>query len=304
MQEGGQLSDGVNSDNSSQSSGTPGNSRMRRATFPVDNEDVPSQSESSQGSSPRYRSDTPYTASESPKRPPVPPTSPHHHPPSSPLARPPTGFGFQGRSHQANPPRPSGDVHRQATNQSGNLDGQQQDNMETDKQYQSSSAQEIRERRKSVDDGFNSDPEQSSRVMRLQATNSGDSESSIGIKPGTPKHKPIRRVASDAQLLSRYAGRAGTGQRLGSFGSHTSDSTYSFDDYLRNHRTPSPSPKNRQGFEFPYKGNTLLWSAPVPAFVMYACWFREVWVKEGLVLHALQAGLLSMFTLPRAFGMI
>lgn len=257
MQEDGQLSDGPNSDNSSQSSGTGGNSRMRRATFPVDNEDVPSQSESSQGSSPRYHSDTPYTASEHAKRPPFPPASPHRHPPSSPLARPPTGLCFQGQSHPANPPRLSGDLQRQAsTNHFGHLDGQQQDNMEHHKQYQSSSEQEIRERRKSVDDGFNSDPEQSSRAM--QATNSGHSESSIGIKPGTPKHKPIRRVASDAQLLSRYAGRAGTGQRLGSFGSQTSDSTYSFDDYLRNHRTPSASPKNRQVVAFLYRGNTLL----------------------------------------------
>lgn len=243
MHEDGEYSDGRNSDNSSQSSGTH-SSRMRRATYPIDNEDVPSQSGSSQGSSPR--SSSPHRVSESHKRPPFPPASPPQQSPLSPLARS-FGFCFQNKSQQANPACLSGGQAR--TNLSGNLDAQQQDKLEDDRPYQSSSAQQIRDRRKSVDDGFNSDPEQSSRAMRLQATHAAHSESTNGSTSGTPRHKGgIRRAASDAQLVSRYASRAGTGQRLGSFGSHTSDSTYSFDDYLRNHRSPSPSPKSRRAF--------------------------------------------------------
>ena len=241
-QEDGEHSDSNDSNNSSQSPGTR-SSRMRRATFPVDDEDVPSHGESSQESSPRSYSPSPSPRTpESPKRPPLPPARSLQ----SPLR--PIDASFQGQSQKANGPPLSERQDRQqkaGTTYSGHLDGQQQ---EDDRQYQSSSPKRVPERRKSIDDGFNSDPEQSSRAMRLQATHQSRSENSHMSPPGVPRPKGIRRVASEAQLLSRYAGRAGTGQKLGSFGSHTSDSTRSFDEYLRNHRSPSPSPKSRRAF--------------------------------------------------------
>ena len=90
-----------------------------------------------------------------------------------------------------------------------------------------------------MEDGFNSDPEHSSRALRLKATHLVQSERHHSPGEGSPRHKGIRRAASEAQLMSRY------NARMGSFGSHTSDSTRSFDEYLKNHRSPSPSPKSR-----------------------------------------------------------
>ena len=244
MQEDGEHSDSNDSNNSSQSPHTR-SSRMRRATFPIDDEDVPSQGESSQESSPRSYSPSPSPRTpESPKRPPLPPAR------SLRSHLRPIEASFEGRSPNADPAPWPEDRDRQqqqtaGTSYSGDLDGQPQ---QDDRQYQSSSPTRAPERRKSVDDGFNSDPEHSSRAMRLQATHQSHSENSHRAPPGVPRPKGIRRVASEAQLLSRYAGRAGTGQKLGSFGSHTSDSTRSFDEYLRNHRSPSPSPKSRRAF--------------------------------------------------------
>ena len=241
MQEDGEHSDSNDSNNSSQSPHSR-SSRMRRATFPIDDEDAPSQGESSQESSPRSYSPSPSPRTpESPQRPPLPPTRSFQ----SPLR--PIEASCHGQSQMANGPPLSEDLHRQqqqkaGTSCSGNLDGQLQ---EDDRQCQSSSPRRVPERRKSVDDGFNSDPEQTSRALRLQATHQSCSENSHRAPPGVPRPKGIRRVASEAQLMSRYAGRAGTAQKLGSFGSHTSDSTRSFDEYLRNHRSPSPSPKSR-----------------------------------------------------------
>ena len=229
--------DSPDSDNSSQSPGAR-SSRMRRATFPIDDEDVPSQGDSSQESSPP--SPPPRRIPESPRRPPLAPA----HYLQSPLC--PFEGSFQWHPQKADRPPLAGDLDGQqqkaGVHHSGNLDGQQ---WEDGRQYQSSSPKRVPERRKSVDDGFNSDPEQSSRAMRLQATHQTRSENNNSSTPGVPRPKGIRRVASEAQLLSRYAGRAGTGQKLGSFGSHTSDSTRSFDEYLRNNRSPSPSPKTR-----------------------------------------------------------
>lgn len=239
MQEDGEHSDSNESNNSSQSPHTR-SSRMRRATFPVDDEDVPSQGESSQESSPRsYSPSASPRTPESPNRPPLPPARSIQ----SPLR--PSKASFQGQSQMANGLVDTQQEQKVGTSYSGNFDGQAQ---EDDRQYQSSSPKQVPERRKSVDDGFNSDPEQSSRAMRLQATHQSHSENSHRAPPGVPRPKGIRRAASEAQLLTKYAGRAGTAQKLGSFGSHTSDSTHSFDEYLRNHRSPSPSPKSRQAF--------------------------------------------------------
>lgn len=242
MQEDGELSESQDSDNSSQSPGTR-SSRMRRATFPVDDEDVPSQGESSRESSPRSHSPSPSPrrTPDSPMRPPLPPARSVR----SPLR--PFEDLFEGQPQKADQPPLSGDLNgtqqKAAASPSGHADEQQPGD---NRQYQSGSPKTVPERRKSVDDGFNSDPEQSSRAMRLQATHLSKSENSN--MAGVPRPKGIRRVASEAQLLSKYAGRAGNGQKLGSFGSHTSDCTSSFDAYLRNHRSSSPSPKCRQGF--------------------------------------------------------
>ena len=243
MGESGEHSDGRDSDTSSQSPGTR-SSRMRRMTFPTDDENVPSAGESSQDSSPRSHS-------ESPKRPPLPPASPQQSP-LRPFSRQ-FGVSSQGQHQQADAlaPHQSGSLDRQQqkAGSSGNLrfDSQQLNGHKEDdeQQQQPSSPRRVPDRRKSVDDGFNSDPEHCSRALRLKATQAAHSDSHRGSPFGAARTKGIRRVASEAQLLSRYAGRAGTAQALGSFGSHTSDSTRSFDDYLRTHRSPSPSPKSR-----------------------------------------------------------
>ena len=254
MHDDGEQSDGRDSDTSSQSPGTR-SSRMRRMTFPIDDEDIPSAGESSQESTPRSHS-------ESPKRPPLPPASPQQSP-LRPFSRQ-HGVSFQGQHQQADAPplSLSGDLDRhQQADHSGDLDRHQQAGHSGDQpfhsqqlnglkedegqQQQPSSPRRVPERRKSVDDGFNSDPEHCSRALRLKATQNAHSENPRS-PPGVPRTKGnIRRAASEAQLMSRYAGRAGTAQAFGSFGSHTSDSTRSFDEYLRNHRSPSPSPKSR-----------------------------------------------------------
>lgn len=240
MQEDCEHSDSQDSDNSSQSPGTR-SSRMRRATFPVDDEDVPSQGESSRESSPRSHSPSPRRIPDSPPRPPLAPArsvrSPLH----------PFEDLFEGQPQKADQPPLSGDQDGQQQRAATSPSGHEQ--QQGHNRHQSGSPKAMPERRKSVDDGFNSDPDQSSRPKRLQVTHLSKSENSH--MPGVPRPKGIRRVASECQLLSKYAGRAGTGQKLGSFGSHTSDCTSSFDAYLRHHRNPSPSPKCRQGFLLP-----------------------------------------------------
>ena len=232
------------SDSSSQS---PGNrsSRMRRMTFPIDDEDLPLQGAFSQGSSPR-------SLPESPQRPPLHPAPLHPaSPQQSPLRRlsRPSAVTFEGQQQPAAEAPQSGNLdnlqQRAASSHSGDLDRQLPDGIQEQHQSAPASPRRLPDRCKSVDDGFNSDPEHCSRALRLKATQHAHSENHRA-SPEAPRHKGgIRRVASEAQLLSRYAGRAGTAQAFGSFGSHTSDSTRSFDDYLRHHRSPSPSPKSR-----------------------------------------------------------
>ena len=179
-------SDGQDSDNSSQASP---NSRLRRSTFPIDLESIPSQGASS--------------------------------PQSSPMSQP-RGSQEVKSPHQHQPERQSGDSEGQ--HQKGNL---------TDSPHQ-------QDRRSSMDDGFNSDPEHSSRALRLKATHETNSARFRSPGKSAPRHiKGIRRAASEAQLMNRNSAR------MGSFGSHTSDSTSSFDDYLKTHRSPTPSPKSR-----------------------------------------------------------
>lgn len=181
----GDASDGRDSDTSSQASP---NSRLRRSTFPVDFESVPSQGDVSHLSSPMS---------------------------------------------QARPSQESLDSPHQPERQSGDSEGQHQQGNQTDDPNQ-------QRRRNSMEDGFNSDPEHSSRAMRFKVTHEAHSERfrPPGKSPPRPI-KGIRRAASEAQLMSR------NNARMGSFGSHTSDSTRSFDEYLKNHRSPSPSPKSR-----------------------------------------------------------
>ena len=116
-----------------------------------------------------------------------------------------------------------------------------------------------RSRRQSIDqDGFDSDPESSSRALRLRALHNSPGSAKPHLPsprhasprasspPGRalPRKGGIRRVQSEAQLLTRLS-RPGEQLALGSFGSQTSDSTRSFDEYLRRHRSRSPSPKTK-----------------------------------------------------------
>lgn len=265
MQEDGEHSGSQDSDNSSQSPGTH-SSRMRRATFPIDDEEVPSQGESSRESSPRSRSPSP-----SPRRIPDSPRPPL--PPARSTRSPLRPFD-EGQPEKADQPPLSGDQDGQeqkaATSPSGPYDEQ---HLGGHTQQQSSSPKPVPEQQQPMDDGFNSDPEQISRAMRLQATQLSKSENSH--MAGVPRPKGIRRVASEAQLLSKYAGRAGNGQKLGSFGSHTTDSTSSFDAYLRNHRTPIPSPKSRQDVvACTHKLNIVLRLSCIGFGNKYACAYR------------------------------
>ena len=150
-------------------------------------------------------------------------------------------FPSQGASsHQSSPmsqPRDSQEVksphQHQPERQSGDSEGQHQKGNQTDSPHQ-------QDRRSSMDDGFNSDPEHSSRALRLKATHETNSARFRSPGKSSPRHiKGIRRAASEAQLMNRNSAR------MGSFGSHTSDSTRSFDDYLKTHRSPTPSPKSR-----------------------------------------------------------
>ena len=232
------------SDTSSQSPGTR-SSRMRRMTFPIDDEDLPLHGASSQESSPRFLPESPQR---SPLHPPPPhPASPQH----SPLRRlsRPSAVAFQAKQEPADEAHHSAGLNglqqRAPSAHSGDLDRQLPNGFQDKMQSAPASPHKVPERHKSVDDGFNSDPEHCCRALRLKATQQAHSENH-SASPEAPRHKGgIRRVASEAQLLSRYAGRAGTAQAFGSFGSHTSDSTRSSDEYLRHHRSPSPSPKSR-----------------------------------------------------------
>ena len=122
-----------------------------------------------------------------------------------------------------------------------------------------------RSRRQSIDqDGFDSDPESSSRALRLRALHNspGSARPHLPSPQASPRHASprassppgrvlprkkggIRRVQSEAQLLTRLSARSGDQLALGSFGSQTSDCTRSFDEYLRRHRSRSPSPKRK-----------------------------------------------------------
>lgn len=121
-------------------------------------------------------------------------------------------------------------------------------------------------RRQSVDqDGFDSDPESSARALRLRALQNSpktasckfpplDPSSPRSVSPSprasspperrSPRKPGIRRVVSEAHLLTRLS-KPGDQQSLGSFGSQTSDSTRSFNEYLKRHRSRSPSPKTK-----------------------------------------------------------
>ena len=150
-------------------------------------------------------------------------------------------FPSQGASSYQSSPmsQPSGSEEvksphqHQPERQSGDSEGQHQKGNQTDTPHQP-------DRRSSMDDGFNSDPEHSSQALRLKATHETSSARFRSFGKSSPRQiKGIRRAASEAQLINRNSAR------MGSFGSHTSDSTSSFDDYLKTHRSPTPSPKSR-----------------------------------------------------------
>ena len=146
---------------------------------------------------------------------------------SSPMSQP-RGSQEVKSPHQHQPEQSEGPVR-----QSEETEGQHQKGNQTDTPHQ-------QDRRSSMDDGFNSDPEHSSRALRLKATHETNSARFRPPGKSSPRHiKGIRRAASEAQLMNRNSAR------MGSFGSHTSDSTSSFDDYLKTHRSPTPSPKSR-----------------------------------------------------------
>ena len=144
----------------------------------------------------------------------------------SPMSQPKTPMSL--------PKTPQGVSPHHSSRRSGSFDGQHQKAGSFDNPLeQQESTPGLK------DDGFNSDPEHSSRALRLKATHLAHSERHRSPGKGSPPRKGIRRAASEAQLLNR------SNSRVGSFGSHTSDSTRSFDEYLKNHRSPTPSPRSR-----------------------------------------------------------
>lgn len=217
---------GNDSDTSSQASP---NSRLRRSTFPADFEGAQSQEIPSSQSSPMSR-----------------PSTPVHAPPHRYLSERQLGPSQNGTLErqegqpQGQPERPPmGHLERQPQAQP---EGQRQSAQPEDSSQQPAE-QDVAPGSK--DDGFNSDPEHSSRMLRLRATHLLGSERQRSPGKGSPPRKGIRRAASEAQIMQKYSARLGNAQQIGSFGSHTSDSTRSFDEYLRTHRSPSPSPKSR-----------------------------------------------------------
>ena len=208
---------GNDSDTSSQASP---NSRLRRSTFPVDFEGAQSQEISSSQGSPMSQPGIPQNGfPERPER----QLGAHQNgmlrkPDAQPKGQP------EGQSNG----QPEGQ-HKGQHQEAAPADGQQQDPAPGSKE-----------------DGFNSDPEHSSRMLRLKATHLlGSERITRSPNTGSPPRKGIRRAASEAQIMQKYSLRSGNAQQIGSFGSHTSDATRSFDEYLRSHRSPSPSPKSR-----------------------------------------------------------